>query len=317
MGDVSSISLPLNPPHFWSLSYLLLLRISSAPTKRSFCSYIHGGAWRDPRKTKSGIQPALSRLLPPAAPATQIAGIASLNYRLSPHPNFPIKPGDEADAAARTARHPQHVNDVIDALRWLKENWGVRDGGYVLVGHSCGGTLAMQVVMSGGRKWSQEDKETREGNGEEGKTPMPRAIVPVEAISDLLALVASHVTEPFYEELTIAAFGREKKVWEVASPVNGTYGLEKGLWRGGRLAVLAHSKEDELVEWEQCNLLLKVLKKQGWKEKGSEKAEDEKSREEPEVVVLELKGKHDEVWERGEQLARAIEFTMQRLAKSA
>ena len=277
-------------------------------------SYIHGGAWRDPRKTKSGIQPSLSELFPsslsPAAARDRIAGIASLNYRLSPHPSYPAK--DEDDAAARSARHPDHVNDVIDALRWLGKKWGVRDGGYVLVGHSCGGTLALQVAMSGGKKWG--DSSEKKEYGEE-KTPMPIAIVPVEAITDIQSLVKSHASQSMYEEFVVAAFGKETDEWKAASPVIGTYGEER--WSAGRLVMLAQSREDELVEWEQCDLLLKILKEQGWEEKSSgAENRDRRASVAQEVRMLELKGQHDEIWEKGKELARAIEATVQNLVQT-
>ena len=276
-------------------------------------SYIHGGAWRDPRKTKSGILPSLSHLFPsssnPAQATRHIAAIASLNYRLSPHPSFPPDSGDEDDAVARSARHPDHVNDVIDALRWLARTWGVRDGGYVFVGHSCGGTLALQVAMSGGRKWGDEG-EKQEGE----KTPVPRAVVPVEAITDIPALVTYHSEQAMYKEFVVAAFGGETEVWKAASPTSGRYGVEKG-WKEAKLVIMAHSREDELVEWEQCDLMLETLRKQGWEESSVDGGADENPGKQREVMVLELKGKHDEVWEKGGELAKAIETAVEKVAR--
>ncbi|KAL9092267.1 MAG: hypothetical protein Q9165_004441 [Trypethelium subeluteriae] len=277
--------------------------------------YIHGGAWRDPRKTKSGISASLSHLYASAA-ASHIAGIASLNYRLSPHPTFPVKPGDSADLAARSARHPTHVNDAIDALRWLRTEWGVRDGGYVLVGHSCGGTMAMQIVMSEGQKWMTSEQATSlsEEQREKGRdTPVPRVVVPVEAITDLPKLVAAHAEQKMYEDFVVGAFSEERQVWEEASPTRGAYKGEK--WRDAKLVILAHSREDELVEWEQCDLLLDVLKAQGWKEKSIQIEAGGDVGEEPAVRVLELRGKHDETWEDGKELARAINVAVERLVE--
>ncbi|KAI9656894.1 MAG: hypothetical protein M1821_003533 [Bathelium mastoideum] len=280
--------------------------------------YIHGGAWRDPRKTKGGIYPAFNHLFPPYSQpeaAQHIAGIASLNYRLSPHPGFPPKPGDDDDAAARTARHPDHVNDIIDALRWLGSNWGVRNGGYILVGHSCGGTLALQVAMSDGEKWHRAGETV--ARKEDHKTPMPRAIVPVETITDIPAIISTHAQQPLYEEFVVAAFGKDQEVWKTVSPTSGSFGTEKS-WKEGRLIVLAHSREDELVEWEQCDMMLNALKEQGWRERAANKDETENAGKRPEVTVVELEGKHDEVfWEKGGQLAKAIEVAVQVLASES
>ncbi|KAF2234664.1 alpha/beta-hydrolase [Viridothelium virens] len=296
-----------------NLDIILLRPYDRNDISKIWIVYIHGGAWRDPRKTKSGISASLPHLYASAA-ASHIAGIASLNYRLSPHPTFPVKPGDSADLAARSAQHPTHINDAIDALRWLKTEWGVRDGGYVLVGHSCGGTMAMQIMTSEGRKWkTREQVKALSGEkGEEGKdTPMPRVVMPVEAITDLPKLVANHAEQNMYEDFVVGAFSKEREVWEEASPTKGTYRGEK--WRDASLVILAHSKEDELVEWEQCDLLLDVLKAQGWKEKGSQIEADGKVSKEPGVRVLELRGKHDEIWEDGRELSRAINIAVERV----
>ncbi|KAK3067178.1 hypothetical protein LTR53_016099, partial [Teratosphaeriaceae sp. CCFEE 6253] len=123
----------------------------------------------------------------------------------------------------------------------------------------------------------------------------PLAILGVEGLYDLPALVAYHAEEPAYRDFVTNAFGPAAPgVWEAASPTSGQYG---GSWDGGRLVVLAHSRGDELVEWEQVALMERALKAQGWGE-GSE--------EERRVEVLELRGRHDQVWEEGEELARAI-----------
>lgn len=181
------------------------------------------------------------------------------------------------------------------------------------MGHSCGGSLALQIAMSGGKKWSNAGEEG--DPGEEEETPMPMAIAPVEAITDIPALVASHTSQPMYAEFVLAAFGSERGVWNAASPVSGAYGV-KGGWRGGKLVMLAHSQEDELVEWEQCDIILKVLKEQGWREEKDKGADgDSKAVGEQKVVVFELKGKHDEIWEKGEELARTIEAAVQKLVQ--
>lgn len=82
------------------------------------------------------------------------------------------------------------------------------------------------------------------------------------------------------------------------SPTSGEY---EESWPDGRVVVLAHSREDELVEWEQVDLMERALKAQGWDGASTERRLD----------LIELKGKHDQVWEEGKELARAIEAIME------
>ena len=82
-------------------------------------------------------------------------------------------------------------------------------------------------------------------------------------------------------------------------------------WKDGSLVVLAHSREDELVEWEQVELMQKALKGQGWQEEVLENAGIQGGRKE--LLMLEVHGGHDEVWERGKEMARAIEICIQRV----
>ncbi|KAI9713994.1 MAG: hypothetical protein M1820_000724 [Bogoriella megaspora] len=275
--------------------------------------YIHGGAWRSPTNTSLGVLPSLPFLFPSSTfpsssqySSQHIAGIASLNYRLSPHPDFPNPENDPA----RIARHPQHLDDICDALRWLAKEWGLRDGGFVVVGHSAGGCLGLQVCMGVGGKVNNGGDG--DGNGDLDvalKIPMPVAVLSLEPITDIELLVENHREVPLYEEFTRAAFGEDRRIWREASPVCGNYeGWVRG---GGKLVVLGMSKGDELVEWEQATGMKDVLLEQGWKD--VEKDEEVSAKE---VVLLELEGKHDEIWAEGRELARAVEFTLKRLVEN-
>ncbi|KAF1356931.1 Alpha/Beta hydrolase protein [Delphinella strobiligena] len=256
--------------------------------------FIHGGAWRDPTKLESIFDTSITHLL--SSPRnSKIACFASLGYRLSPHPSHPNQPPDPNDPA-RTAKHPDHVNDILDGLAYLQGTYGFGER-YILAGHSAGATLAFQVCMS--RCWSL---------GGAAKTVVPPlAVVGLEGIYDIPALIAYHSTRPhsdIYDAFTHSAFGERYQsvegervdVWGRASPTQGDYErLGEGV-----LVVLAHSREDELVEWEQVELVRGVLEQQGWGRGGRR------------LEMLELRGRHDEVWEEGGEVARAVEVAVGR-----
>ncbi|KAK5277543.1 hypothetical protein LTR16_009657, partial [Cryomyces antarcticus] len=69
-------------------------------------------------------------------------------------------------------------------------------------------------------------------------------------------------------------------------------------WPKSRVVVLAHSKDDELVEWEQVEAMKKVLVAQSWAEDAEEGGR--------EVHVLEIVGSHDGVWNDGKEVVRAV-----------
>ena len=126
----------------------------------------------------------------------------------------------------------------------------------------------------------------------------PVAIVGLEGLYDLPALVRYHRTEPEYRAFVANAFGDDIKGWEVVSPTSGVFGES---WVEGRVVVLAHSRGDSLVEGEQPELMRAALEAQGWRgERTGERR----------VLGFELHGDHDEVWETGDA-GRAVEFAVE------
>ncbi|KAL9120800.1 MAG: hypothetical protein Q9187_002644 [Circinaria calcarea] len=157
----------------------------------------------------------------------------------------------------------------------------------MIVGHSCGATLALQVTMG---RWSAR-KET--GTGAR-YVKMPIAVVCVEGMYDLELLRNTHQEYPVYQEFLQGAFGPDEQ-WGNASPAKGK--IEE-TWTDGKVLLLAHSREDELVDWLQVETMVNTLKE----EKVGIK-----------VTVLELKGKHDEIWENGVEMARAVKVALNTL----
>lgn len=95
-----------------------------------FIVYIHGGAWSDPLQDKVEGASLLNHISSRTYPGHKIKiACASLNYRLSTPEN--------------DVKHPDHMNDVLTALEFLKRNYDLQN--CLLLGHSAGATLAVQV----------------------------------------------------------------------------------------------------------------------------------------------------------------------------
>lgn len=205
--------------------------------------------------------------------------------------------------------HPQHVLDVLSGLKFAKEvcGSGVESRG-ILIGHSCGATLALQAVMRSATAWSR-----RAGieNVDGDDVWQPAGMVLLCGIYDI-PLLCKPTTPgfvpyaPIYREFVEGAFGGDKEVWRRASPV-----CHEGFgetWKDGdRLMVLADSAEDGMVPPEQGEEMLKVLVRQGWKMDGEERARGRA------VVRAELKGGHDTIWEDGGQIAKIVMDVLKRL----
>ena len=217
-----------------------------------------------------------------------ITGLASISYRLSPHPSFPQDPENTPSYELRVARHPQHVEDVVSALAFLHSRYrfGQR---YILVGHSCGATMAFQSVMP------RVINRT--------VCPPPTAILGVAGIYDLQLLRDKHADISAYQDFIEGAFGSHG--WDAVSPacVKGDAGVEGG-WKDGRLAVLARSTDDELVDASQGEAMRDTL--------ASNWANTSRL-----ITTLSLRGSHDDAWKDGEELARAVMFTLDELHKMA
>jgi acetyl esterase/lipase len=285
-------------------------------------SYIHGGAWRDPTVTAASFNATESILRNTNLP---ISGFASISYRLSPHPNHPQDSRNTAPNDFQDAKHPDHIRDVEAALAFLQNTYGF-GARYILVGHSCGATLAFQAVMGAISEHREqaftggtESSDTNVGVVSASPGPLPPpltaqpiAIVGVAGIYDLRRLRDSHRDISAYREFLEGAFGTDELLWDGVSPAQmvGSRGVEGG-WKSGRLAVLAHSKDDELVDESQMEVMKEALRH--WEQKEAQIPVQELSHRDRRLRLLSISGAHDEAWEQGDQLARAVKFAFEQL----
>jgi kynurenine formamidase len=136
-----------------------------------------------------------------------------VNYRLSP----PVV-------------HPAHQEDIIAALVFLKERYGMQE--FILVGHSAGACLAFQASHISGCK----------------------GIVGAEGIYDLNELVAEYSDYDYFIE---DAFGKDKSKWRQASPTEII--TDRNL--SNLTVLLIQSTEDELLSPRQTERMYSVLKR--------------------------------------------------------
>lgn len=209
------------------------------------------------------------------SPSSQrIKGYASINYRLSSNPKYPAS----ADDPSKNAKHPDHINDVSEAIIFLEENYNISNAGYLLVGHSCGATLTFQLPTS------------YEGTA----IPPPLCALGSEGIYDLATLFRTHESEAFYRDFVTRAFGFSESLWTEASPALSN--TKTAAWQQATVVVISHSPEDELVDQIQADLMLQRVKSY-W---------DEEKKGLPFYMPVPATGKHDDVWKTGDGLALVI-----------
>ena len=180
--------------------------------------FIHGGAWyrpfsrspygrRDPKQTCHDGDPLLQYLQEKKLPVS----LASINYRLSP-----------------AVQHPAHQEDVIAAIEFLKQQYGVKE--FILVGHSAGACLSFQTCHVKGCK----------------------GVIGADGIYDVEDLAKEY---PEYEYFIVDAFGNNEVIWREASPTNWRYDSPY------LVVQLVQSTEDELLSPRQTELMQSRLKK--------------------------------------------------------
>ncbi|KAK4462471.1 Alpha/Beta hydrolase protein [Cladorrhinum samala] len=294
---------------------------SAAPPQPSFIPsgpdpwilYIHGGAWRDPKVTSLSFRPTALSLLSPSSSSpppetTGVAGLISINYRLSPHPSRPDPSG------SNSAAHPDHISDVLSALSFLS-SLGIHPR--IVVGHSCGATLAFQSIMDPSR-WGLSDSQSK--LRQEPPPPLrqkPQVLVGVNGLYDLSGFIACppqgwEGMTSSYKEFVEGAFGPDPAIWNEIGPASCRpgWGMEwvreegedsgegsitrgKGEKGGEKWVVLVQSREDGLVPYDQTER----MRTRCQEEQGIEVVAEENG---------EGWGGHDEAWERGDKLASLL-----------
>lgn len=279
-------------------------------------SYIHGGAWRDPAITSASFLPTIGHLLHKLARSTSlvqksedplpVAGFASINYRLSPHPAHPQDPATTPDAKLRDAKHPDHIVDVRAAMAALHRDFPA-SARYVLVGHSCGATLAWQFVMGddGLAEGQHRQLIPRAGSTDE-LVAMPMAVLGVAGLYDLRGIALRHGGQ--YDGFIEGAFGADRSLWDRVSPAAGsTDWVDR--WTAGRaerdkrIACVMWSRHDELVDAEEAQTMRRAI------EKHLGQSLDLRLYE-----VDQRPLKHDELWSDGRDMADALHSILASIA---
>lgn len=267
----------------------------SSSQKGIWIVYIHGGAWRDPEVDASTFSPTVKHLLNNEDAVKKIAGIASINYSLSPYPSHPRNPSPPSDPQlpvdpSRQARHPDHLVDVRSALVYL-QNQHRFDNRYILVGHSCGATLAFQACIGMGSVASTS------GFPDFSMIPKPQRVVGLNGLYNLFSLVTDpgprheHLA-PIYGDFVSRAFPKDKDLLKDIAPIRIA---EKWAELIGVEAILAQSRDDTLVPYSQTQEMLEKMRAGCGPD-----APREYFRE------VEITGDHNEIWENGTELAKII-----------
>ncbi|EXJ86495.1 hypothetical protein A1O3_03446 [Capronia epimyces CBS 606.96] len=289
----------------------------SCESSRFWIILVHGGAWRDPTITHLNFaEPAVSILLSPSSPVSSILktqhrslAIASLSYRLSPHPSHPQDCETTPETSLRNARHPDHIDDVCAGLALLKDMYGLTEQNYMLVGHSCGATLAFQALLR---------SRSRSGPGSDTLFPSPGALVGLAGIYDLRLLLDNHkdgLYGDIYTSFIEGAFGKRMDDWDRASP---THFSESDMY-SGRTVLLVAARGDELVEPEQRDAMrrtvlgpeamdLPVEEKSSAGESESAFSFEHKGCR---YAQMSVDGGHDDMWLVGQRIVAAIERALQ------
>jgi hypothetical protein len=141
------------------------------------------------------------------------------------------------------------------------------------VGHSAGATITFEL---------HSDSKP--------KLPAPLGVLGISGIYHFEAFLEAHSQIPVYQEFMENAFP-DQALWEKAAPyTNREPGL--AIWETVKAVIIAHSKDDELIEEKQATFM---LERAHMTPHTKEKAH-----------FLEASGKHDEIWESGHILAGLI-----------
>lgn len=187
------------------------------------------------------------------------------------------------------------MHDVLTAIAQLQTKYGFGDR-YLLVGHSVGATMALLSTLSPTKPLTSDTSVCLP------KIQPPLAVLAVSGIYDFGLLHDSN-PDSGYEELTRNAIHRPEDM-DLASPARYPLTDYNEIWaHGGKKTALivAHSKDDGLVDWKQVEAIQNVFGRHMGSDIGL--GEDCPS---VRFQVIEINGAHNDIWGHGTALARVI-----------
>jgi hypothetical protein len=321
-------------------AYIPELNRRNPQSAKYWVIFIHGGYYRDPDVQAASFHRALASLL--SNPLylhlrNSIAGYASINYRLSAHPDHPQNPEKTPEYEMHSAKHPDHINDVIAGLAELQRKYTFGSH-YLLAGHSVGATLAFQVALCQQSSWQPPSASSR--STVSNSIEPPSGILGLNGIYSFPAL---HKSFPSYVGMTSGALGSDPKVYSLVSPASYPASTYVSMWNTPhgrqRVIILAASPQDTMVDAKQVEVMLESFRDgEATEEAGVARhmstatAFSDATTINPatasntlhrvtsgagfDVQTLQLKGDHNHVWQTGEGLARAIALAVGQMKRA-
>ncbi|RYC64392.1 hypothetical protein CHU98_g1817 [Xylaria longipes] len=288
--------------HYDSQNYLQKLgvwEVEPANKGKYWVVYIHGGAWRDPRVAHETFAPVIDQILSTSPATASNSGAAPIAGTRRRRPR----------TSTAGARHPDHLDDVRSALVFLQRTYGF-ESNYVLVGHSAGGALTFQLLATAPLASTASTHAASAPAGSVGTRQvehpvLPAAIVAFEGLYDFTG-----VNERFggaYASFFRSAFGDDPEDWDAAAPIkfSGEYAER---WTGGEFVLLGWSTDDTLVDEPEADNMARRLRDVDGFVEG-----DGGSGEKKLLLLKDLRGDHDEIWQRGEEVARMVWIALRKL----
>ncbi len=163
-----------------------------------------------------------------------------------------------------------------------------------MCGHSVGGTMAVMVGMDG---MGEEG-----GWGREGEMEGVKGVVTLGGIYDFTACRDAHPgLRDMYNAFTTGAFGPEEEGgWERGDVLRSKRRMRDEV----EVVVVGHSRDDELVEWEQGQRLIGVL-------------EGEREGRGEEVRLVEVEGTHQQIVKDGVAVGKCVDVAIGVLVEKA
>jgi acetyl esterase/lipase len=187
---------------------------------------LHGGGWA--KGSHEGFRPLAAAL------ATQGYVAASVGYRLAPRHKFPAQ-----------------IQDAKCAVRWLRANherYQINSGHIAAMGHSAGGHLSLLLGLT----QATDGLEGEGGNLEQSSCV--QAVINISGPANLMWPEWPEVTGLIFCDFLGGTRDQVPDTYRAASPA--TY-----IHRGAAPVLTIHGTKDEVVPYEQAQLLHAALRK--------------------------------------------------------